>query len=101
MRWNCVLLLIKTTITQDKARNQIEVDTHRKVYVNERSMQFSEKVAAGIDDYSRLKMFELMTLDYEGEEKLEYENVEYDIIDCSTKGDRTFITARKIIGNVD
>lgn len=95
MRWNDCLELITITIETDRAKNQIRKKTFRKVYANVRSLLFSAKVAAGIDDYSKIKVFEILSVEYGGEEMFRYRGVEYEIIDASMKGDRTILTAKR------
>lgn len=95
MRWNTTIYLITSTIEVDNLRNQKPVKVKRMVYANLRAMRFSAKLAAGIDDYDKIKTFELMTQEYAGEEKLEFDGYEHDILDVSPKGDRTIITAKR------
>lgn len=95
MRWNDYIDLITIVIEADSARNQTRRKTFRKVYANVRSLLFSAKVAAGIDDYSKIKAFEILSVEYNGEEMFRHRNIEYEIIDASVKGDRTILTAKR------
>lgn len=99
MRWNDCIELISIVIEADRMKNQTKRKSFRKVYANVRFLLFSAKVAAGIDDYSKIKVFEIMSTEYSGEEMLRYRKIEYEIIDVTMKGDRTILTAKRSSDN--
>ncbi len=94
MRWNETIYLMSSTVTADSIRNQKLSHAKRLIYANQRSIRFSAKLAAGIDDYSKIRAFEILTQEYQGEEKLEFAGYEYDILDATPRGDRTYLTAK-------
>lgn len=94
MRWTEIIYLMSSTVATDDIRNQKLNHTRRLVYANQRSVRFSAKLAAGIDDYSKIRAFEILTQEYQGEEKLEFAGYEYDILDATPRGDRTYLTAK-------
>ena len=99
MRHNTVVFLIAVTIIEDELGNQIEQETERKVFANEMTVSQGEYYNAASAGLRPQKMFEVYTFEYQGEEKLRYNSVKYQIIRTETRGEKTRIICEKVIGD--
>lgn len=96
MRFNATIQLLTTVYVKDHLRNEIPITQARLVYANLRRTSLQDKLAAGVDNLKAVQTFEIMSLEYNDEEKLMYEGDEYEVIDAQVRGDRTVLLARKI-----
>ena len=80
MLFRDVIDLISVTYEQSPSGAPIEVETPRQVFANRRSVRQSEFYAAAMVGLRPEIMFEVRTIEYNGEEKLEYQGKRYDIL---------------------
>lgn len=99
MRFKDVIYLISVTIIEDKIGNQIETPVERMVYANEYSVSSNEYYSAAMTGLRPVKMFEIYSFEYQGEDKLKHNGVMYRIIRAETRGERTRLTCERVIGN--
>ena len=99
MRHNTVVFLIAVTIIEDELGNQIEQETERKVFANEMTVSQGEYYNAASAGLRPQKMFEVYTFEYQGEEKLRYNSVKYQIIRTETRGEKTRIICERVAGD--
>jgi len=99
VRHNTVVFLIAVTIIEDELGNQIEQETERKVFANEMTVSQGEYYNAASAGLRPQKMFEVYTFEYQGEEKLRYNSVKYQIIRTETRGEKTRIICERVAGD--
>lgn len=100
MRYNQVIYLISTTVTEDEIGNQIETETERKVYANEYSVSSSEYYNAAMTGLRPAKQFEIYSFEFQQETRLRHENTKYRIIRSETKGEKTRLTCERVAADV-
>ena len=98
MRFNKIIYLISTTISKDDIGNQIEADEKRMIYANEYSVNSVEFYNASAVGIRPSKSFEIYSFEYNGEEKIEFEQKNYSIIRTQGKGEKLILVCEKIIG---
>lgn len=99
MRFKDVIYLISVTITEDEIGNQIETPVERMVYANEYSVSSNEYYNAAMTGLRPVKMFEIYSFEYQGEDRLKHNGVIYRIIRAETRGERTRLTCERMVGN--
>jgi len=99
VRHNQVIYLQSVTITEDEIGNQIETVTERMVFANELSVSSSEYYDAGLQGIKPAKRWEIYAAEYQGEDRVRYENTVYRIIRTETRGEKIRLTAERVIGN--
>ena len=75
-----ICLLIKKETKLDDTGNHYSVETVNEVYCNEKEVRQSEVYQAMAIGYKPSLMLEVMDIDYNGEQILEYENIRYRVI---------------------
>jgi SPP1 family predicted phage head-tail adaptor len=80
MLFRDVVGLISVTYTENDIGDQIETETSRQVFANKKSIRQTEFYQAAQTDLRPELMFEVRTIEYEGESKLSYNNKDYTII---------------------
>ena len=80
MLFRDVIDLISVTYEQSPSGAPIEVETPRQVFANKRSVRQSEFYAAAMVGLRPEIMFEVRTVEYQGEELLDYEGRRYEVI---------------------
>lgn len=73
-------LIGKTTYTKNAIGDLISVTEQRTVYANKKSIRQTEFYQAAAVGLRPELMFEIRSIEYQGEKKLSYKNKEYDII---------------------
>lgn len=99
MRHKDVVYLITTTKTEDEIGNEVNTEEKRFVYANRFDINQAEFYNAAVAGMKPELQFEIYSFEYKGETKLEYENVVYNIIRNSTRGEKTRLVCEKVIGN--
>jgi len=80
MLYRDIISLITETFTVNDMGDAIPADTKKQVYANKKSIRQSEFYQAAATGLRPELMFEVRTSDYNGQPKLEYESVTYNII---------------------
>ena len=100
MRYNKIIHLISTTITQDEWGNEIETRTERKVFANENSIGSSEYYNAASQGLRPELKFEIRSIEYSGEKEIKFDGDIYNIIQSQSMGAKTILTCEKVNGDV-
>ncbi|TDO77686.1 SPP1 family predicted phage head-tail adaptor [Halanaerobium saccharolyticum] len=100
MRYNKIIHLISTTITQDEWGNEIETRTERKVFANENSIGSSEYYNAASQGLRPEVKFEIRSVEYDGEKEIKFDGTIYNIIRSQKMGARTILTCERVNGDV-
>ena len=96
MRWSDVVFLIGRITDYDEIGNPVVVDTERMVYANEFSVSNSLQVGAAAADKRIEKIYEIMSIEYQGERQAKVDDVVYEIFNVDKRGDRTRISLEKV-----
>lgn len=95
MRWSEIIELVSIAYEKDELRQEIPVETKRKVRANAWTISFSEKMSAGMDTMRGSHRFEVQTHMYHGEEKAIYRDKPYQV-DAERRGHRTILTLTEV-----
>ncbi|MCM3600633.1 phage head closure protein [Robertmurraya korlensis] len=102
MLFRDVLNLIAVETTENSMGDIIEVETPRQVFANKKSIRQTEFYQAQATGLRPELMFEVMTLEYQGEPKLSYDGKEYSIIRVYDKnGEITELICSSTINGVN
>lgn len=80
MLFKDVIELISITCTENDIGDTVETPNGREVYANKKSIRQNEFYQAAATGFKPELMFEVRTVEYEGERKLEYDSKQYNII---------------------
>lgn len=80
MLFRDVLELISVTNSKDEMGGNVEVKNNRQVFANKKSIRQNEFYQAHAAGLKPEIMFEVRSIEYEGEESLSYEGKEYSIL---------------------
>lgn len=80
MLFRDVIELISTTPGEDEIGNPIRIPTPREVYANMKSIRQSEFYQAAATGLKPELMFEIRSVDYQGEKEMSYNEKKYSII---------------------
>jgi SPP1 family predicted phage head-tail adaptor len=99
MRYNKIIHLISTTITQDDWGNEVEERTEREVFANENSIGSSEYYNAASQGLRPEVKFEIRSIEYAGEKEIKFDGDIYNIIQSQSLGAKTILTCEKVNGD--
>lgn len=91
-----VISLISATVSSDSIGNQVETLTEAEVFANEFSVSSGEYYNAALNGLRPVKMFEIYSMEYAGQDKLKHDNIPYRIIRTETKGEKTRLTCEQV-----
>jgi len=80
MNWRDVAKLISITYTTNDMGNVIPVPTKKEIFANRKSIRMNEFYQAAAHGLQPELMLEVRTHDYSGEDELEFDEKDYDII---------------------
>lgn len=80
MNWRDTIKLISITYTTNDMGNTIPNKTENEVFANRKSVRMQEFYQAAAHGLKPELMFEVRTHDYDGEDELEFDQKDYDII---------------------
>jgi SPP1 family predicted phage head-tail adaptor len=86
---NTVIDLITTTITEDELKQQIETPSYHQVFAEQKPIHSNEFFNAGQKGIKPTAMFEVHSMEYNGEEQLRYNGKVYHIYRTYPKPDKT------------
>jgi SPP1 family predicted phage head-tail adaptor len=99
MLFRDVIDLISITNSENAIGDTIETETPRQVFANKKSIRQSEFYQAAMTDLRPELMFEVRTIEYEGEPKLKYNGKTYNIIRSYSKnGEITELICSGLVG---
>lgn len=87
MLFRDIINLISVTRTQNAIGDIISTPTVRQVYANKKSVKRAEFYQAAAVGLKPELMFEIRSVEYQGEKKLSHEGTEYHILRTYTKND--------------
>lgn len=87
MMWRDVIELIQIVQMGDGAGGIVETEIPRQVFANKKSIRQSEFYQAHMAGLNPELMFEVRSVEYQGEEKLSYNGVTYRIVRIYSKND--------------
>lgn len=87
MMWKDVIHLISETSTENDMGDAISVENKKLVFANKKSIRQSEFYQAQANGLKPELMCEIRYGDYDDEQKIEYNNKEYNVIRVFTKND--------------
>lgn len=76
---NDVIELITTAITEDDLKQQIATPSYRQIFAEEKPIHSNEFFEAGQRGIKPRAMYEVYTMEYQGEEQLRVANTVYHI----------------------
>jgi len=85
--WRDIVELIAIQKVDDGAGGYTETETFRKVFVNRKSIRQSEFYQAHMAGLNPELMFEIRSIEYQGEEKLLYNESTYRVIRTYSSSD--------------
>ena len=85
MLFRDIIKLIGVTYTQNTIGDTISIPTERQVYANKKSIKQSEFYQAAAVGLKPELMFEVRSIEYQGEKKLSHNNTEYHILRTYSK----------------
>lgn len=98
MLFRDVVELISVAWEQSPSGAPKPIETPRQVFANKRSVRQSEFYAAAMVGLRPEIMFEVRTIEYNGEEKLEYQGKRYDILRTYDKnGEITELVCTEVV----
>lgn len=98
MYWTETITLLSDTVTVDEYLQEVTAETPRKVYANKRSIKQDVAITAGIAGKIGLVMFELWTVDYQGESKFLYRGKKYQVEAVNELTDKVYLTGGEMRG---
>jgi SPP1 family predicted phage head-tail adaptor len=99
MLFRDVVDLITISNSENGIGDTIETETSRQVFANKKSIRQSEFYQAAMTDLRPELMFEVRTVEYEGEPKLNYDSKTYNIIRTYSKnGEITELICSGLVG---
>lgn len=97
--YNDVIYLIAVTYTTDPVGNQIPTETERMIYANDWEVNSKEFYDAATQGLKPEKSFQIFAHEYQGETKLRHGNTVYNIIRAQTRGEKTWLTCERDVGD--
>lgn len=95
-----IIKLINITTTENDMGDPIEVPVEREVFADKQSIRQSEFYQAAATGLRPELMFVVRSVDYDGEQKLKYNNKEYSIIRTYDKdGELTELICQGVVNN--
>ena len=95
-----VIKLISVTVTENDMGDIIETPVEREVYADKQSIRQSEFYQAAATGLRPELMFVVTSIEYEGEQKLKYNDKEYTIIRTYDKDDElTELICQGVVNN--
>jgi SPP1 family predicted phage head-tail adaptor len=85
--WRDVINLVSETETVNNMGDSLSVEVKRQIFANKKSIRQSEFYQAAANGLKPELMFEIRYLDYQEEQKIEYNNKSYNVIRSFTKND--------------
>lgn len=85
MLWRDTATLIAVTHTENDMGDMIETETESVVFVNEKSVRQSEFYQAAATGFKPELMLEVRTEDYTEQRKVNFKNVQYNVIRVFSK----------------
>lgn len=98
-QWRDVLYLISVTFTENSMGDAISVTDKRIVFTNKKSIRQSEFYQAQANGLKPEIAFEIRSIEYDGESKLEFNNKKYQIIRTYDKGEFTELICEGVVNN--
>lgn len=95
MKYDQVLTLLSATYTQDELLQRVETFTARKVYANAFTVGRDEFSLAGQAGLRADLAFQINSIDYSGEEAVEFNGQRYKVYRTAVSGDRTTLYLQK------
>lgn len=89
MLWRDTVNLLAVTLTENSIGDTVESTSSRTVYANKKSIRQSEFYQAMAHNLKPELMFEVKSIDYQGEVKLVYNSKTYQIIRTYDKNGET------------
>jgi len=99
MLFRDVIKLISITPGGNEIGDPIEISTERQVFANKKSIRQNEFYQAAASGLKPEIMFEIRSVEYQGEKKLEHETKEYNIIRTFDKGEITELICSGLVNN--
>lgn len=99
MRYNDVIYLMRSTITQDDAANNIKDYVKRMVFTNQINVSSAAFYGAGNSGIRPDKEFEMHSFEYEGESMLEHNGLRYNVVRAHGAGDKLRLTCERVMGS--
>lgn len=88
MLFRDVITLLSRGLAQDPITGEMkEVETAREVFANKKSVRQTEFYAAAMAGLKPELMFEIRSVEYQGERRVEYQGKRHDIIRTFDKGE--------------
>lgn len=98
MLWNDVAQLISYTETKDDIGDTIQTPSERQVFVNKKSVRQNEYYQSLSQGLKPELMLEVRSIDYEGEEELEFNDKKYRVMRTYDRnGEITELICEKVI----
>lgn len=100
-RFDKVIYLLSASTEYDEIGNPVETITERKVFAAELAVFSNEFYNAAAAGLRAERKFEIYTDEYQGEEKLKYDDVTYRIIRTSygKSEEYTWVTCERVLGD--
>jgi len=97
--WRDVISLVTITYTESDIGDIVETRTDRQVYANKKSIRQSEFYQAQANGLRPEAMFEMRSIDYQGEQKLIHDGKEYNVIRTYSKnGEILELVCDRLVG---
>lgn len=87
MLFRDVIELVTVTTTENDMGDPVETETPRQVFANKKSVRQAEFYQAAATGLKPELMFEVRSIDYAGETKLQYTGKQYGILRTFSKND--------------
>lgn len=98
-RSSCVIRLIDVELEQNDEGSLIPKKTYREVFANRFEIGFSSWASARSAGLNPDAEFQLRSCDYEGEQMVEADGIEYDVTRVSGGGEFTRLTLTRHLSN--
>ena len=99
MMWRDTIDLVSIAYTINDIGNSVEVETKSTVFANKKSIRQSEFYQAMANGLKPEIMFEVRSIDYSDQDRLEYNSKKYRIIRAYSKsGEITELVCEGIVG---
>lgn len=95
MLYRDVIMLLGITMGENEIGDPIKIPTSRQVFANKKSIRQSEFYQAAATGLKPEVMFEIRSGEYEGEQRLEHDGREYNIIRTYDKGELLEIVCQR------
>ena len=101
MRFDAVIDLIALTYTKDEIGQDIASRTSRQIYANEFYLSAGEVYAAGAQGLKPERQYQVRAFDYQDEELLVADGIEFTVIRADRRGEWTRLTCQRHVANIN